>query len=70
MSEKITAKPDTSDSDSFMGGSWPLRSQNGSLARFGLCERRTDVKKNTTKKRSRMNWARIDALKEKAIDTC
>ncbi len=27
------------------------------------------MKKNTTKKRSRTNWARIDALKDKAIDT-
>jgi len=27
------------------------------------------VKKNITKKRSRTNWARIDALKGKAIDT-
>jgi uncharacterized protein (DUF4415 family) len=27
------------------------------------------VKKNTTKKRSRTNWARIDAVKDKAIDT-
>ncbi|MDO9117131.1 MAG: BrnA antitoxin family protein [Nitrospira sp.] len=27
------------------------------------------MKKNTTKKRSRTNWAKIDALKGKAIDT-
>lgn len=27
------------------------------------------MKKNTTKKRSGTNWARIDALKDKAIDT-
>ena len=27
------------------------------------------MKKNTTKKRSRTNWAKIDALKDKAIDT-
>ena len=27
------------------------------------------MKKSTTKKRSRTNWARIDALKDKAIDT-
>ncbi len=27
------------------------------------------MKKTTTKKRSRTNWARIDALKDKAIDT-
>lgn len=27
------------------------------------------MKKHTTKKRSRTNWARIDALKDKAIDT-
>jgi uncharacterized protein (DUF4415 family) len=27
------------------------------------------VKKNTTKKRSGTNWAKIDALKDKAIDT-
>lgn len=27
------------------------------------------MKKNITKKRSRTNWARIDALKGKAIDT-
>lgn len=26
------------------------------------------MKKNTTKKRSRTNWAKIDALKDKAID--
>ena len=26
------------------------------------------MKKNTTKKRSRTNWARIDALKDKTID--
>ena len=27
------------------------------------------MKKNTTKKRSRTSWAKIDALKDKAIDT-
>lgn len=27
------------------------------------------MKKRTAKKRSRTNWARIDALKDKAIDT-
>ncbi|THJ19919.1 MAG: 3-oxoacyl-ACP synthase [Nitrospira sp. CG24D] len=27
------------------------------------------MKKNTTKKRSGTNWAKIDALKDKAIDT-
>lgn len=27
------------------------------------------MKKNTTKRRSRTNWAKIDALKDKAIDT-
>ncbi len=27
------------------------------------------MKKNTIKKRSRTNWAKIDALKDKAIDT-
>lgn len=27
------------------------------------------MKKHTTKKRSRTNWARIDALKEREIDT-
>ncbi len=27
------------------------------------------MKKNTTKKRSRTNWAKIDSLKDKAIDT-
>jgi uncharacterized protein (DUF4415 family) len=27
------------------------------------------VKKSTTKKRSRTNWARIDALKDREIDT-
>jgi uncharacterized protein (DUF4415 family) len=27
------------------------------------------VKKNTIKKRSRTNWAKIDSLKDKAIDT-
>jgi uncharacterized protein (DUF4415 family) len=27
------------------------------------------VKKTTTKKRSRTNWAKIDSLKDKAIDT-
>lgn len=32
-------------------------------------ERRTNVKKRTTKKRSRTNWARLDALKDKDIDT-
>lgn len=27
------------------------------------------MKKNTAKKRSRTNWEKIDALKDKAIDT-
>jgi uncharacterized protein (DUF4415 family) len=31
--------------------------------------RQPDVKKPTTKKRSRTNWARIDAIKNSEIDT-
>ena len=31
-------------------------------------ERQTNVKKPTAKKRSRTNWARIDALKNKDLD--
>ena len=32
-------------------------------------KRRTNVKKHTTKKQSRANWAKVDTLKDREIDT-
>lgn len=70
MFGKTTANPGRSASDSFADGSW--RSCLQSVPRSSASsphERRTHVKKHATKKRLRTNWARIDALKDREIDT-
>ncbi|NGZ98810.1 MAG: 3-oxoacyl-ACP synthase [Nitrospira sp. WS110] len=64
-------KSGRSDLDSSARGSSLLLLPSASRTSFELSqpERQTHVKKPTTKKRSRTNWSRIDALKDKEIDT-
>jgi uncharacterized protein (DUF4415 family) len=70
MPEEIMARRDKLASDSSVDDLWPLHSRNANLTLFGSFqhERPTAVKKSSTKKRSRTNWVRIDALRDKDID--
>ena len=67
---KTTAKQDKLASGSSADDSRSSHSQNDNLALYESSqhERPTAVKKPTTKKRSRTNWVKIDALGDTEID--